>query len=443
MDNKKNTKHFLTLFITILFFNALLNGQSIQKTSPDSLTLKVIIARAVESHPSISIAEEALNSADARISLARTGYYPEIDANANFSNLGPVTKLNIPDMGSFQLYPENNYSAAVNYRQVIYNFGRTRQNIEIEKEGKTIGEQALEQVKQRISLLAVNNYYTLAYLQSALMIKDEQLNALNDHLNQVTKMMETGSATEYQVLTTRVRISAVESQKVDLQAALEAQQAFLNSLLGNDEISVPVVKDDLEAELSDLPGDSLFSYAMKNRNEILINEERTSLAELRYDLMKLQNKPLLSFVATGGAKNGYVPQLGELKPNYVVGLGLRVPIFDGMKNKYNLAQAKSAILSSTYETESTKRSVTNELKESQAYMNAAEKKIIQFGLQLEQAQKAYSLALTSFNSGVITNLDLLDANTAVSESRLMLLKAKIDYAASIYKFRAALGERLY
>lgn len=443
MDNKKNTKHFLTLFITILFFNALLNGQSIQKTSPDSLTLKVIIARAVESHPSISIAEEALNSADARISLARTGYYPEIDANANFSNLGPVTKLNIPDMGSFQLYPENNYSAAVNYRQVIYDFGRTRQNIEIEKEGKTIGEQALEQVKQRISLLAVNNYYTLAYLQSALMIKDEQLNALNDHLNQVTKMMETGSATEYQVLTTRVRISAVESQKVDLQAALEAQQAFLNSLLGNDEISVPVVKDDLEAELSDLPGDSLFSYAMKNRNEILINEERTSLAELRYDLMKLQNKPLLSFVATGGAKNGYVPQLGELKPNYVVGLGLRVPIFDGMKNKYNLAQAKSAILSSTYETESTKRSVTNELKESQAYMNAAEKKIIQFGLQLEQAQKAYSLALTSFNSGVITNLDLLDANTAVSESRLMLLKAKIDYAASIYKFRAALGERLY
>lgn len=57
--------------------------------------------------------------------------------------------------------------------------------------------------------------------------------------------------------------------------------------------------------------------------------------------------------------------------------------------------------------------------------------------------KAYSLAETSFLAGVITNLDLLDSNTAVSESKLMLLQSRIDYAASIYKLKAALGERLY
>jgi outer membrane protein TolC len=114
-----------------------------------------------------------------------------------------------------------------------------------------------------------------------------------------------------------------------------------------------------------------------------------------------------------------------------------------MKNKYNLSQAKSAMTSLSYESESTKRQVANELSDARSYLVAAEKKVGQYSLQLEQAQKAYSLALTSFNTGVITNLDLLDANTAVSESRLLLLKAKIDYAASVYKFRAALGERLY
>jgi len=71
------------------------------------------------------------------------------------------------------------------------------------------------------------------------------------------------------------------------------------------------------------------------------------------------------------------------------------------------------------------------------------KKIGQFELQLRQALKAYTLAETSFESGVITNLDLLDANTSVSESSLMLLKARIDYAASVYKLKAALGERIY
>jgi outer membrane protein TolC len=443
MDREKNLKYIITLFITGILFGSILDGQPVQKAANDSLTLKEIITTAVSNHPSVSIAEEAINSADARIRLAKTGYYPEIDANASFSNIGPVTKLSIPNMGSFQLYPENNYSAAINYRQVVYDFGRTRQNIEVEKEGKSIGEQAVEQVKQKISLLAVNNYYTLVYLQSAILIKDEQLKALNEHLDHITKMMETGSATEYQVLATKVRISTVESQKVDLQASMEAQQSFLNSLMGSNADDHPVVKKDLTAEASVVQGDSLLPFALKNRDEVIMNEKRTSLAELRYDMMKLQNKPLLSFMATGGAKNGYVPELGELKPNYVVGLGLRIPIFDGMKNKYNLAQAKSVVTSSAYETENTKRTVTNELKESQAYMSAAEQKINQFSLQLLQAQKAYSLAVTSFNSGVITNLDLLDANTAVSESRLMLLRAQIDYAASIYKFRAALGERLY
>ena len=176
---------------------------------------------------------------------------------------------------------------------------------------------------------------------------------------------------------------------------------------------------------------------------MLINEKKATLAELRYDMTKFQNKPLLSFEASAGAKNGYIPDLNKFTPNYVVGLGLRIPLFDGMKNKYNLSQAQSAITSLSYESELTKRNISNELYEAEAYMFAAGKKVNQFELQLTQALKAYSLAETSFKSGVITNLDLLDANTAVSESRLMLLKAKIDYAASVYKLKAALGERIY
>lgn len=97
----------------------------------------------------------------------------------------------------------------------------------------------------------------------------------------------------------------------------------------------------------------------------------------------------------------------------------------------------------SYESEFTKRNISNEVYEAEAYLLAAKKKVSQFELQLKQALKAYSLAETSFKSGVITNLDLLDANTAVSESRLNLLKSRIDYAASIYKLNAALGIRLY
>jgi outer membrane protein len=447
MNNRIIIRSIVSAIVLSLVIYSRTSGQLSDKpilhTVSDSLSLTSIISQVIANYPSVKVAEEAINSADARIGLARAGYYPEADITANFSNMGPVTKLTIPNMGTFQLYPENNYSAFVNYRQVLYDFGRTRQNIDLENENKAINEQTLEQVKQKLSLFAINNFYNLVFLQAAIKIKNEQIDALNEHLSYVEKMMATGSATEYQILTTKVRISAVESQKVDLIASLTAQQASLNSLLGNDHLTNPVVKNELSAEAPIIPADSALSYAFQNRDEVLLIEKRSSLAWMRYGMVKLQNKPLLSFLASGGIKNGYIPDLYKIRPNYVVGLGFRVPVFDGTKNKYNLLQAQSTITSLSYESDLTKRSISNELYEAEAYMYAAGKKIDQFKLQVEQALKAYSLAETSFKSGTITNLDLLDANTAVSESRLMLLKARIDYTASIYKLKAALGERIH
>jgi outer membrane protein TolC len=408
----------------------------------DSLSLVSIIEEIVKAHPTVRGAEEALRNADARIGLARTGYYPVVDASASFANIGPVLKFTIPEIGTVQLYPANNYTGAINYRQVIYDFGRTSQSINIEEQNKTLGEMTVEQVKQRMSLVAVNSFYTLAYLQEAVKIKDEQLTTLDEHLRYVRKMKETGSATDYQILTTEVRISTAESQKVDILSSLNVQQAYLSSLLGMDDLKA-VVREELEVTLPSVNKDSVQAFALRNRNEMLISKERTSLAGLRYDLIKTVNRPIISLSISGGAKNGYIPELGQLRANYSAGVGISVPIFDGMKSKYNLLQAKSAINSAEFEVENTKRNITSEVREAESYLESAHQKVSQFSLQLDQALQAYSLAETSFRSGVITNLELLDANTAVSESRLMLLKAKIDYAASIYRLKAALGERLY
>lgn len=447
MNNRKYKKLILAGIMLFFFIKIKTMGQIAYtpKTEQysDSLRLKKIIELVVTTNPSIKAAEETINNANARIGLAKSGYYPEADITGNFANIGPVTKLTIPSMGTFQLYPENNYSASVNYRQLVYDFGRTRQNIELENEGKAIDLQTLAQIKQKLSLIALNNFYTLVYLQAAIQIKEEQLVTLKEHLDYIEKMMATGSVTEFHVLTTKVKISTVESQKVDLVAALTAQQASLNSLIGNAPDSKPIVKNELTVELPVIPSDSILSYAYHNRDEVLLDKNKTSLAQLRYGLVQLHNKPVISIQASGGLKNGYIPDLNKVLPNYIVGMGIRIPLLDGIKNRYILAQAQSAITSLSFESESTKRKVSNEIYEAEAYMIAAAKKISQFELQLSQALKAYSLAETSFSAGTITNLDLLDANTAVSESRLMLLKARIDYAASIYKLKVALGERIY
>jgi outer membrane protein TolC len=127
----------------------------------------------------------------------------------------------------------------------------------------------------------------------------------------------------------------------------------------------------------------------------------------------------------------------------VAGLSLKVPLFDGRRNKYNLVQARSAIFENDQETEIARRTIVNEVVESEANVNASKKKVDQSVLQLLQASQAYTLGRVRFESGVITNLELLDGSTSVSESRLLLLKAKIEYTVNLFKLKSAIGVRLY
>ena len=434
----RHVRFFLPLIGILIIGTA--KGQTV---SNDSLTLNAIIGEVTANHPMVKKALEDLNVSDAKIGLAESNYKPNVNFESSYTRIGPVSSITIPDMGTFSFVSHDNYSAAFNVNQTIYDFGKTEKNVLLEKQGKELTLQTVEQVKQKLSQAVIANYYTLVYLQEALKIKDEQLKTLNEHLNFIKKKLETGSATQYEILTTQVRISTIENQKIDLETARQIQVCQLNSLLGKPESTSQKVKNELNVSLPGLQNDALITAAMQNRDEMKLASEKAKLAQLRYNLTDMQNKPVVSAFFSGGIKNGYTPYLYDPKANFAAGFGVKVPIFDGKRRVYNLAQAQSAIQSNDQDTEIARRGIVNEVVEGEANVKASLKKVEQGGLLLRQATQAYSLAKVRFDSGVITNLELLEGSTAVSESRLQLLKAKIDYTVSLYKLKSATGERLY
>lgn len=409
----------------------------------DSLSLNTVIGEVVQNHPLVKKAMEELTNADAKIGMAQSAYLPNVDLVSSYTRIGPISEITLPDLGTFMLMPKDNYSAAVNVNQTIYDFGKTEKTISLEKQGKELNRQSVEQVKQKLSQVVIANYFTLIYLQEAIKIKDEQLTTLKEHLNFIQKKQATGSATQYEILTTQVRISAIENQKIDLETARQVQVCQLNTLLGKPAATTQRVKNELNITISNLQSDTLISTAMRNRDEMKLAHEKANLAELRYSLTALQNKPVFNAFLSGGVKNGYIPYMYDPKANFVAGVTLKIPIYDGKRNKYNLIQAKSAIQSNDQETEIARRTIVNEVVESEANVKASKKKVDQSELQLLQATQAYTLGKVRFESGVITNLELLDGSTTVSESRLMLLKAKIEHTVNLYKLKSAIGERLY
>lgn len=440
----KNRKFLLPFLVfTLMCRSNTAISQSAIINNNDSLSLSYIIGEVIKNHPSIKESEEAINQANARIGAARSGYYPNVDISGSYTRIGPIPSITIPNLGSFDMASPDNYAAALNCYQVVYDFGKTDNNVKFENENKKLATVSVEQMKQKLSLIVTNNYFALVYLQAAINIKNEQLQTLKKHLEFIEKKKETGSATEYEILTTKVKIFDIETKISDLETALKTQLGILNSLLGLPENTFHTIKNDLNISFQDLPPDSLISHAYNQRDELVVSKLKTSLAEMHYNVIKAQNYPVINAFVTAGGKNGYFPDLSAVKFNYAAGLGLKIPLYDGARTKNNLLQAKSSIQSGNYETEVIRRNIANEVTENEANLLGSLKKVEQYELQVSVAMKAYSLAETSFKSGIITNLDLLDSQTALSESRLQLLKSRIDYVLSIYRLKASLGEKLY
>lgn len=440
--NKVKTGELFIILIICFIQNTTILGQKIGNLS-DSLTLNEIMKVVIGEHPSIKQAEESLNEADAKIGLAKVNYFPNIDITGSYAYLWPVSQLSFPGLGTFKFYPANNYNFSLNYNQTIWDFGRTARNVSLENSSKELTRETLEQVKQKMAILVISNFYSMVYLQEAIKIKNEQILTLAEHLDFIKKKITTGSAIEYEILSIQVKISAVESQRLDIEGALSVQVSLLNSLLGLSDTTSHIVKNELTMLAPEISQDSIFAYAIVNRDEMLIAQKKAAMAELKYKIVQSERYPVFNGMAIGGWKNGFFPDIYKMQDNYLLGLGLKIPILEGTHIKYNIAQAKSSIASNNYEIDITRRKIINEIIENQTNMKVAEKKVEHLLMQLSLAQKAYDLANINFKAGAITNLELLDASTNLSESHLNLLKSKIDYIVSIYKIKASMGERLY
>ncbi|MCX6245721.1 MAG: TolC family protein [Bacteroidetes bacterium] len=426
-----------------LFLSLMVSGQNTAPASPpnpdDSLNLKQIMETVLTSYPSVLKAQQAIQAADAAIGLARSGYLPDIAGLANYTRLGPVSELSIPNMGTFQIFPENNYNAQVDVRQTIYDFSITSHKIKVEESGKMMAEKNVDLVKQRLSLITAISYYSLVYLQEALKVKDVQLANLNDHLAFVTKKKETGSATQYEILTTQVRISTAENQKVDILTSIKTQKAILNTLLGFPVGTELKVASRLVIPGSDVNPDSLIVFALQHRAEMALAGLKEDHAGLRLQAVRVKNNPVLGAYLSGGVKNGYIPDMNQPTLNYAAGVGLRVPIFDATRKRNEIKLIHSEINQTKQETEQTKREISVEVYQNEAALLASLQKIKQSDLQVRQAEEALQLAKVSFESGVITNLDLLDAETSEAESKVNLIKANADYAVSQARLNISLG----
>jgi len=413
------------------------NGQG-----TDSLTVGEAVRRAVENHPLVDQASQTIRAARARIAESRSAYYPFIEAELSYTRLGPVPELTFPGLGAFKLYPENNFDEHLSLRQTVYDFGKTDAAVSMSRSGVRLARDNLAFVKTTLAFQTIQSFYAVLFLRESIVVQDQQIDALVQHLSATQKKQQSGTATDFDVLTTQVRIAAAQNRKIDLRNNLERQEASFRRFIGLPPGEEVRLRGAFDTALISLNDDSLMAAAGERRIELKQSADAERAAVLQERFASKRDNPAISVNLAYGAKNGFQPDIDEQLGNWVLGIEARVPIFDGFLTSSSRREARAALRAAEARTRDVERLVVAEVQQAISDARSAAEKIGTSELQVEQARQALDMAIVRYESGVITNLDVIDAEAALAEARLSYLQSLYLYEVSRYALERAVGGNL-
>jgi outer membrane protein len=152
--------------------------------------------------------------------------------------------------------------------------------------------------------------------------------------------------------------------------------------------------------------------------------------------------PTLALEAQGGVKNGYPGDLGEPRLNESVGVSLTVPLFEGFATERREEEAQAQVQAAEARLTDMRRQVSTRVRQAASDLRAVLDRLASTQLRVEQARAAAELARTRYEAGTITNLELLEAETALQEARLDRTEVRYQVVLGRYTLQRAAGTLL-
>ena len=408
----------------------------------DSLTIENAVALTIKNYPLIQQAIESINVAEAKIKEQKSNLYPYVEGEASYTRIGPIPSI-VFGSELFELAPPNNYDAHVSLYHTLYDFGKRDALVDLTKSYKNSAIDNVDYVKSNLAFQTVQTFYSILLLERSIAVKDTDIVNLKDHLSFTQRRFETGSATDFDVLTTRVRISNAENQKLDLQNVLKKQAILLKKLTGIPYDSTANLLGDFSLNYNIISKDSLLAIAMQQRPELKLALDSENSAMMQQNVAGLGDMPVLNIMLSYGLKNGYMPNLDAIRGNWVAGVGVNVPIFNGFRTSANEEEAYANLKVLEEHTAQVKKDITSEVQQAVEDLKIRIDKVSSTKIQVNYAEASIQRANIQYRNGVATNLDLLDAEDSLAQARLQFLQAVYDAIISNYNLKKSVGDVIW
>jgi outer membrane protein TolC len=405
---------------------------------PANPELVSLVQKAFDYYPKFRELELATQAAAVKVDMARGQRLPVVNSHATFQYVTPVAEAKFGSPGqeqTFSFQPHENYNVGLDASGLIFDFGKTKAQIEEAIAEAQVSKGTLEAQRHAIAYQVAQVYYGLVFLKKSMAAQNETLASLKANLDVVSTKLRNGDALELDELNAKVALANAQNRMTDLQASLEKQQALLAMLTGVERFEVTTQAFDFQAVKSaPTPAGNL---------ELAVAQAKIGVAEKEITLNRKYLRPSLNYNGGLGFKNGYVPDINEMRFNWGAGLGINYPLYVGGRDRQQLHLSQINLDAAKAVMEGINQNLQSEILQAEADQKANETKFKNSEIIIEQAKLALHLADVRFQNGVASNTDVITAQSNLEQAMLQSLQYEYQLGLSVLTLERLSGRNFW
>jgi len=388
--------------------------------------LKDIITQSFGYFSKIKEAELGVKTSEEKLKLTSLSKTPDISFNSSYNFIMP--KISFPINGNeIQFAPVHNLASSIGTNYTIYDFGRLKSAIEKSKTDILISKDNVDILKNQLANQVAVVYYNIVYLKQAISIQDSVTAYFRSNKQLAENKLKNGEGVKLDVLNLESNIDGEENKKIDLENQLQKQLILLDYTSGKSKINGV----NFDFDVNGLKDDSLINIAKQNNPEFSLSKNKILLSNNELNLIKLNNKPKVSLNAAAGIRNGYVPEVNNLRFNYIAGVMISVPIYGFGKINQQVQVQKSLVKQNELSVQSLEASYKKDIKQLLVDIQSNQEKIKHIEAQIVSAKSAQEITASRYQNGVATYLEIIAA--ALNTQKATLSKLQNEYQLCLSK----------
>jgi outer membrane protein len=431
----------IRIISTAFLFCCLFWGSSAAETV---LTAERVRQLALETNRQYLGAKQELDRAQGNIISARSGALPQASLSSRYTR--NLTERDMFFGGEkIPITQNNDFEFALSVSQPLYVGGKVGSALSIAKEYRQYSQEKLREVEAQIVYSAEAMFYGAILAESNLDVLKKAYEQLSYNLTVVEKYNSQGMISEYELLRARVEKSNLEPQLIGAESEAKLSSKRLKSFLG-----LPLDEEvKLAADLSDTaavklgPLDSLVRIALDSRPEIKEAHHQKKAYDKAVRIAKGDwLYPIIGLNTTydvTGSSNDFRLNRNNISKSWTASLNVTIPLFDGARTIGEVRKARVDYYQAVLAEQQAVDDINLEVEQAYDNIQMARKSLDIQKETIAQAEEGLRIANLRYQSGIGTQLEVLSAQTAVTNARTNLAGATYNYRLAKSAMKKAVG----